>query len=345
MKILLATYEYPPDFGGISAYLGGLFGALPEGNVRVLKLPMPARPFAWLWQLPRLWLAARDADRVVVSHLLPLGTCARFLGKPYALIIHGLDVLNAAAHPRKRRLASAALKQAKLIVANSRATAEELTRFGIDPSTALVLSPCPDPDWERKGIARDAREKYDLVGRQLLLSVGRFVPRKGFDRLIRLLPKLRKTCGDVVLVLAGGGPEEKRLREEAVRSGIADCIRFVIAPDQETLAALYRTADLFALAVRPSKDDMEGFGLVFLEAALFGLPSVGTRVGGVPEAIQDGVTGLLADPESEDDLCEKIRGLLTDPEARNRLGRAARLRVHAEFQWAARASRFLERLV
>ncbi len=344
MRLLLATYEYPPDKGGIASYLGGLFGAMPEHDVRVLKLRIPARRLGWLLQLPKLWIASRWADAVVVSHVLPLGTAAALIGKPYAVIVHGLDLRAAAAQPRKRPTAARVLKAAKLIVANSRATADELAGFGVDPASALVVTPCPDPELERKGLGIDAREIFDLSGKKVLLSVGRLVGRKGFDRLVRLLPELRKACEDVVLVIAGAGPEEGRLRSEAALSGMEPYVRFVIGPDQETLAALYRAADVFALAVRASKGDVEGFGIVFLEAALFGVPSVGSRVGGVPEAIVDGRTGLLTDPDSESDLHEKLRRLLNDADGATRLGAAARARALEDFRWPERAARLIERL-
>lgn len=344
MKLLLATYEYPPDLGGVASYLGGLFGAMPEDSVKVLRLKMPKRPFGWLWQLPRLWLASRGVDAVAVSHVLPLGTAAALLGKPYVVIVHGLDLRSAAGQPRKRALAARVLKGAKLVVANSRATAADLERFDIDPASALISTPCPDLTLERAGLTVDARAKYDLDGKKVLLSVGRFVPRKGFDRLIRLLPELRKTCGEVLLVIAGAGQEEGRLRSEAALAGVEAHVRFVIAPDRETLAALYRAADVFALAVRKSADDIEGFGIVFLEAGLFGVPSVGTRVGGVPEAIEDGRTGLLADPESESDLFAKLRRLLADPDDAAHLGRTARTRVFSGFLWRTRAEALLKRL-
>lgn len=344
MKILLVTYEYPPDNGGVASYLGGLFGALPKEDVKILKLELPTGRFGWIWQLPKFWLASRGADVVVVSHVLPLGTAAQFLGKPYAVIVHGLDMRSAAAQPRKKKLAGRVLRGAKLVIANSRATAQELAAFGLYPESALVLTPCPDFTLEEEGKLDEGGRKYDLEGRKAVLSVGRFVPRKGFDRLIRLLPELRKSCGDVVLVLAGAGAEEARLRSEATLSGVDPYVRFVIAPDRQALATLYRSADLFALAVRSSKDDIEGFGIVCLEAALFGLPSVGTRTGGVPEAIEDGRTGLLADPESEGDLYEKLRNLLSDSAMAVRFGRDARARVLADFRWSDRAALLLKRL-
>jgi phosphatidylinositol alpha-1,6-mannosyltransferase len=353
MKILLATYEYPPDFGGVATYLGGLFGALPKESVKILKFKMPAARFGWLLHLPRLWRSSRQVDIVVVSHVLPLGTSAMMIGKPYAVIVHGLDLRSAAVQPRKKKIASRVLKNAKLLIANSRATASELSAFGLDPASALILTPCPGlADFsDRTGLlarpevsGRINLDAWDVRGKRVLLSVGRFVPRKGFDRLIRLLPELRKACGDVVLIIAGAGAEEGRLRSDAALSGVERHVRFVIAPDRETLASLYKAADVFALAVRAMKDDIEGFGLVFLEAALFGVPSVSSRIGGVPEAIEDGRTGLLADPESDGDLYEKLRRLLNDRDEASRLGQAARARVLSDFLWKDRAALLIERL-
>ncbi len=336
MRTLLATYEYPPDLGGVAAYLGGLFASI--GDIRVARFRLPAFPLGWLAHLPKLFLAARDADLVFVSHVLPLGTAAMLLGKPYVVIVHGLDLRSAAAHPRKRRLAGRVLKGAKLVVANSKATARELEAFGMDPDSALVLTPAVDA-----GLAAEASAPAS-DGKKVVLAVGRLVPRKGFDRLIRLLPELRAACGDVALVIAGAGPEEGRLRKEAVLSGVAAHVEFVIAPDRSALAALYRSAHVFALPARASKDDLEGFGIVLLEAALFGLPVVASRVGGIPEAVAEGETGLLADPDAESELFEALKRLLSDPEAARRMGEAGRARVLRDFRWEDRARMLMARL-
>lgn len=342
MRLLLATYEYPPDHGGVATYLGGLIGALP--GTEVLRLRLPTRRFGWLLQFPRLWLASRHADVILVSHLLPLGTLAAWTGKPYAVIVHGLDLRSAARVPRRKALASHVLRGAKLVVANSASTAHELEGFGIGPTTALVVTPCPDERDLDVGRGLDARKLLDLYGKKVILSVGRFVERKGFDRLIRMVQLLRDGCGDVVLVIAGSGAEEKKLQSEAELAGTAPYVRFVIAPDRAALSALYRAADVFALAVRESEDDVEGFGMVFLEAALFGLASVSSRTGGIPEAVEDGVTGLLADPGSDRDLFEKLVRVLDDRELAQRLGDAARERVRTKFCWPDRGAAVLKRL-
>lgn len=334
MRILLATYEYPPDLGGVAGYLGGLFGAMAEA--RVIRFRLPSLPLGWLWHLPRLFLASRKADVVVVSHVLPMGAAAMLCGKPYVVIVHGLDLRSAAAHPRKKALATRVLKDAKLVVANSQATASELSAFGIRPAEALVLTPAVDPaPGEAVPIAH---------GGKVILAVGRLVPRKGFDRLIRLLPELRKACGDISLTIAGAGPEEGRLRADAIRAGVGAHVRFEIAPSRDKLAELYRGADVFALPVRRSDRDVEGFGIVFLEAALHGLPSVSSRVGGVPEAVQDGATGLLVDPDSEGELFEALKRLLNDAALAARLGRAGRDRVLKDFRWEDRAETLKTRL-
>lgn len=342
MRVLLATYEYPPDLGGVAAYLGGLFGMLPDA--RIARFRLPSLPLGWLWHLPKLWAAARKADAVVVSHVLPLGTAAMLAGKPYAVIVHGLDLRAAASHPRKKALAARVLKGARLVVANSRATAAGLAAFGLDPASALVLTPCPPPGLDAIGWRGDVVKDLGLEGKKVILAAGRFVPRKGFDRLIRLLPELRKACGDVVLVLAGSGPEEGRLRREAVQSGVDAHVRFDLAPSRGRLGFLYRAAHVFAMPVRASADDVEGFGIVYLEAALFGVPVVATRTGGVPEAVVDGVTGLLADPDSESEVFTALKRLLDDPRTAARMGAAGRERVLRDFRWADRAAKLRERL-
>lgn len=334
MKILLVTYEYPPDLGGVASYLGGLFGAIP--NVRVLRLKQPKLPLAWLLDLPKLRRAAKDADLVVVSHLLPLGTAAMLTGKPYAVIVHGLDLRLAR---RKKALASRVLAKARLVIANSRSTAAELPAFGLSAEKTLVLTPAIDAAWEAFGAKASTRGLQKTI-----LAVGRFVPRKGFDVLIRLLPTLRERCGDTLLILAGAGPEEGRLRAEADKLGMTAHVKFLIAPDRPTLAAHYWACDVFALPTRESESDVEGFGIVFLEAALFGKPVIATRTGGTSEAVEDGVTGLLADPKSEKDFFEKLVSVLNDPETAKRLGAAGRERVQRDFRWSSRAEALLERL-
>lgn len=335
MKTLLVTYEYPPDHGGIASYLGGLFGTME--NITVLKLKQPKAPFAWLLNLPEMFRASRKADVVVVSHLLPLGTAALLLRKPYAVIVHGLDLRLAR---RKKKLASLVLAKAKLVVANSHSTAKALPEFGIKAENALILTPAIDASWDAYASKSQTRGLQKTV-----LSVGRFVPRKGFDRLIRMLPKLREACGDVLLLLAGAGQEEGRLRAQAQKLGMASHVKFVIAPNQAALAAQYWVCDVFALPTRESRDDVEGFGIVFLEAALFGKPIVAMRTGGTPEAVQDGVTGLLADPLSEQEFLEKLALILNDPETAERLGRAGRERVLSDFQWKDRTAALKNRLV
>jgi phosphatidylinositol alpha-1,6-mannosyltransferase len=335
-KILLATYEYPPDLGGVAAYLGGLFGAMPD--VRVVRFRLPKLPLLWLLHLPKLRRAARAADVVVVSHLLPLGAAAMLVGKPYAVIVHGLDLRNAAARPRKRALASRVLKGAKLVVANSRATAADLAPFGVEPSSALVLTPAVDDVLAAGSATPQPHEGLSV------LAVGRLVPRKGFDRLIAMLPELRQACGDVRLTIAGDGPEEGRLRGLAEATGVRAFVRFAIAPDRAALASLYRSADVFALAARHSKDDVEGFGIVFLEAALYGLPVAAVRTGGVPEAVLDGETGLLAEPESDAAFLANLKRLLTDRALARSLGEAGRARVLKGFRWEDRSRALLARL-
>lgn len=186
---------------------------------------------------------------------------------------------------------------------------------------------------EGVGSGRDGRDPGDPVR---LLSVGRFHPKKGFDVLLRALARVP---GHVHLTLVGYGPEERRLRALARRLGLDARLRWTGPLDQPAVRALYRSSDLFVLAPRVVPDgDRDGLPNVVMEALSQGLPVVATRVGGIPEVVEDGVTGRLVAPDDPDGLARVLAALAADPGARQRLARAALDRLaHPEFDLEATA--------
>lgn len=354
-KVLLLTLEWPPMKGGVAEYLSGIFGALPKEKVAVRVAPERARlPLSWLLEIfPALReLRRTGAELVVVSHVLPMGTAAlllkRLSGRPYAVIVHGKDLLEASRRPQKKVLAGHVLRRAELVIANSRFTAGLAARlYGLPPDRTRVVHPCPSASALRPagdGEIAALRRRLGLEGKKVLLSVGRLVRRKNFGAVIRLLPKLRRHCGELAYVIVGAGPEEARWRAEAKASGVGEHVVFAGEAGGGELSRYYGLADLFVAVPKESANDVEGFGIVFLEAALHGLAVVAGRTGGVPEAVLDGETGLLVAPEDENALFEALSELLRSPEKAARLGRRARERVLAEFTCAAQADR-LERIL
>jgi phosphatidyl-myo-inositol dimannoside synthase len=349
---VLVTNDYPPRVGGVARYLGELVrysgGAMrvivPEGFATSGPGAMTSRRFrrtiwpTW-WPIVKICRSLdRERETIVVSHVLPIGTAAwisRLTGGPaYILICHGLDVRLASRNFWKRWLASRIIRSASAVIANSSSTAEAVRAlFG---RTASVIH----PGGARTDLpAREAaRMRLGLEdGEYAILAVGRLVERKGIDRLlsaIRMLPPADK----IRVVIVGNGPELPILRSLAKDS--PHRVEFYPDASDENVAEWYAAADVFCLPTRESAADVEGFGIVYIEAASAGLPVIAAKSGGAAEAVVDGETGLLVDSEDPRDIARALMRVLGDPEIRSRLGSAGRERAFREFRWEDRWGMF-----
>ena len=167
----------------------------------------------------------------------------------------------------------------------------------------------------------------------MLLTVGRLQRRKGHDTMIDALARWPAGAPAVRYVIVGDGEERAPLERRARDHGLGDRVYFAGAVPPEDLPAYYAAADLFVHPNRVDGSDFEGFGIVFLEAAAAGLAVVGGRSGGVPEAVIDGVTGVLVSGTSADELVGVLTGLLANAPRCRSLGEAGRLRATQEFTW------------
>lgn len=172
--------------------------------------------------------------------------------------------------------------------------------------------------------------------RPTLLSLARLAELyKGHDTLIRVLPLVRARCPGARLRIAGDGPLREYLQRIARSVGVDDAVDFLGEVADESLPDLYRTSDAFVLMSResPSKGGAEGFGIVILEAGACGKPVVAGRSGGLVDAVEDGVTGILVDPEDPAAVAEALIAVLSDQALAQRMGQAGRQRVLARFTW------------
>jgi phosphatidylinositol alpha-1,6-mannosyltransferase len=189
--------------------------------------------------------------------------------------------------------------------------------------------------------------RVDLAGRNaggpILLSVARLVTRKGLDTALRSFAEVLKDFPNATYVILGDGPDYGRLARLANELGVTPNVCF-IARSTRPLADYYNACDLFVMPAREEPGDIEGFGLVFLEAGACGKPVIGARAGGVTDAILDGETGLLVAPDDPEALTHAIQGLLRDPARCEALGTAARARILRECTWDHAADRIAERL-
>lgn len=323
--------------------VGSWDGASParDGEYTVLRLPFDAGASHRLWNLGAAHRIVRSAlererfDVILAGNVRPYGPLVHRLARgadlPFAVVYHGNDLLRTARRWRRNawrrgtwnRLAAAA----RLHVVNSAYTAELGIVEGL-PRDRIAVVP-PEVDARRFHPAASEEERAELRRRfgwgeadHVALFVGRLVERKGLDDLFAALPGLPRS---VRLVVAGPG-DTTLWRERAGSQGVADRVTFLGPVDEETLPLLYRAADLF---VGPSRerleaDDVEGFGIVFLEASASGLAVLSTRTGGIPEAVEDGVGGRLVPPAQPKALAEAWLALAGDAELRKRLGEGGR---------------------
>ncbi|MFB6634243.1 glycosyltransferase family 4 protein [Streptomyces sp. NPDC056362] len=192
----------------------------------------------------------------------------------------------------------------------------------------------------------EVRARLGLSDRPVVVCVSRLVPRKGQDTLIRALPRILRRVPDAVLLIVGGGPYEKDLRRLAAETGVAGSVRFTGAVPWAELPAHYGAGDVFAMPCRTRRGglDVEGLGIVYLEASATGLPVVAGDSGGAPDAVLDGETGWVVRGESAEETADRVATLLLDPELRARMGERGRAWVEEKWRWDLLAERLRELL-
>jgi phosphatidylinositol alpha-1,6-mannosyltransferase len=259
-----------------------------------------------------------------VSHIFPVGTAAFVSGVPYTLILHGMDFDLAKRSFVRRFLAKRILRNAKTVIANSVALANEIADFA-HVKKPMVVYPCVRQEMIDASADLPARAQKDEHEDFILLTVARLVPRKGHTRIFELMRNLPRLRYQVV----GDGPYILELEKEAERLSVRERVQFFHHVSDFDLPTFYREADLFVMPTISTPYDREGFGIVYLEAALFGLPVVASDLPGVREAVLDHMTGCLVN--SNEELRDAIVYLWSHPEIRIKYGADARLRVLGEF--------------
>ncbi|MGW7466285.1 glycosyltransferase family 4 protein [Streptomyces xantholiticus] len=187
------------------------------------------------------------------------------------------------------------------------------------------------------------RHRLGLSDRPVVVCVSRLVPRKGQDTLIRAMPAILAAVPDTVLLVVGGGPYENDLRQLAAETGVEGSVRFTGSVPWAELPAHYGAGDVFAMPCRTRRGglDVEGLGIVYLEASATGLPVVAGDSGGAPDAVLDGETGWVVRGGSPEESAERIVTLLQDPELRRRMGEQGRAWVEERWRWDLLAERLV----
>lgn len=358
MRHLLVTNDYPPKIGGIQSLLWEWWRRLPPESFAVLTSPYPgaeafdaAEPYRiertrepvllpHPWMVRRIDQLAREfgADRVVLDPALPLGLVGPYLELPYDLVLHGAEITLPGRLPGSRQALGRVLRGARHIIAAGGYPAAEAEHAAGCPLPVTVVAPGVDITRFRPlepGERAGARAKFGVdADSELIVSVSRLVPRKGFDVAIRAAAALRERRPKLVLAIAGGGRDDGRLRRLAAELGAP--VIFLGRVSNDDLPLLYGCADLYAMLCRNRWGglEQEGFGIVFVEAAACGVPQVAGDSGGAAEAVADGETGIIVRrPADVDEVVRAFDALLSDPKRRAAMGAAARQRAVDEFSY------------
>lgn len=362
-SLLVSALYFPPQIGGISHFMAALASVLgPErvccltgvradgvgnGNgvgVRVYRRPMA---FARAKPIQAVGLAATIAEIMALERpqAVQLATVydgcfgrwlRRWFGLPFVVYAHGNEILDAVqSSSEELRLT---LQRADRVLANSRATANLVQKAGVSPDRIVVVHiGCDVHRFRPRPSSMELRRS--LLGARsadrIILTVGGLVARKGHDTVIRALPGLWRRIPDVTYLIVGDGPYRPQLETLAAATGARDRVIFAGQVRAADLPDIYALSDLFVMPSREQLDacHMEGFGLVFLEANACGKPVIAGRSGGVPDAVVDGVTGLLVDPHDPAAVADALARILTDQDLAARLGRQGRARVVSDFDW------------
>ncbi|NCU44558.1 glycosyltransferase family 1 protein [Candidatus Falkowbacteria bacterium] len=361
MPCLLVTLEYPPFHGGIAHYYSHLVDAWPvAGDLTVLdnnRQELQANKGFWPWRrsFRTIWqiIKSQNINYVLVGQILPLGTVvwllSYFLPIKYGVFLHGMDWGLAISRSRKRWLAKRIIGRATTIIAANSyvaglvqevlpATNDRL--IVINPGLSQIEPPLISSDY-----LQQLRQRYDLLDKPVLLTVGRLVERKGVDQVLRSLPQLLSKYSNLRYIVVGQGSYLATCQQLASNLGVSSAVSFVTDANDQERAAWYQLADIFIMPARQLGGDFEGFGIVYLEANQAGKPVIAGQSGGVGDAVTDGLNGLMVNPESTVEIVVAVSRLLDDPALCCQLGQAGQGRL-VEFLWpiqAAKLAKFINK--
>lgn len=366
MRTLLVTNDFPPRPGGIQAYCHALATRQPRDELVVYTsswqgaaafdatqpFPVVRDRSSMLLPTPRVARAvsevarAEGCDRVWFGATAPLALLRSRLPVDRAVSCTQGHELGWAMVPGARQLLQRMAAQVDVLTCLSGFTRERLA--AVLPTAQLAMLPSGvETDVFHPGAGGELiRDRHGLRSRPVVVCVSRLVSRKGQDRLIRALPLVQQQVPDAALLLVGGGPMLPKLRALVTQLDLTGDVILTGEVPWEELPAHYAAGDVFAMPCHDRRRglEVEGLGIVFLEAAASGLPVVAGRSGGSPDTVLDGLTGHLVDGSAVPELAGRIAALLADPDRAAAMGRAGRDWMLRDWQWDGLAGRLRDLL-
>jgi phosphatidylinositol alpha-1,6-mannosyltransferase len=365
-RTLLVTNDFPPRPGGIQSFVHNLAVRQPPGSVVVYASSWRGaakfdadQPFEVVRDPTRVLLPtprvarraaklarAYDCDTVWFGAAAPLGLLAAGLRRRAGIrravaLTHGHEA-GWATLPGARAALRRIGRGVDVTTYLGEYTRVRLARV-LDGVTDLQrLAPGVDVDTYHPSVdGEPVRVRLGLADRPVVVCVSRLVPRKGQDMLIRALPEIRRRVPDAALLIVGGGPYRATLEKLARQAGVERDVVFTGSVPSAELPAHYAAGDVYAMPCRTRNRglDVEGLGIVYLEASATGLPVVAGDSGGAPDAVREGETGYVVRGRDVAQLADRVATLLADRDLARQLGAAGRAWVEREWRWETQAAR------
>jgi phosphatidylinositol alpha-1,6-mannosyltransferase len=364
--LFLFSFDYPPNDGGIARLCTAIAANLQARRVPIRVLTQEylsedvpdidqlvkttrvsaKRPMREIQAFQHL-RAIRQQSLCLSGIWYPEGLITHVARiSPHVILAHGTELYPPSQKWRRgiwRWMRRQVLEHADLVVANSHFTAD-LVEFVAPGARIIALPLAVDHRQFHPQDRNSARLKWQVAeGKHVLCSVSRIHRFKGHETVLEAIARLPSPVRETFIYLVGGkGPDMEYLRTRAEQLGVTDNVRWLGFVPDDQLPSLYSASDLFVLMTReiPEDQSVEGFGLVFLEAQACGTPVVGTRTGGIPDAVADGDGGWLIEQDDVEALNAILHDLVNNPETLEAMGQKARLRVEREFTWDHYLDRF-----
>ena len=368
---LFITNDFGPRAGGIETFVHGLVERLPKGSVIVYtSAQVNSAEFDAKWlrdygvevirdrskillPTPRVIKAckqlieSRKLTKVAFGAAAPLGIMARAMRRAGAqkivALTHGHEVWWAKVLPFSFALRFMS-RHIDAITYLGDYTKGEISKAlsQADISKLVQIAPGIDVDHFVPTDSSKLRAELGLADKSVIISVGRLVHRKGQDKLIAALPAIKVAVPNVHLVLVGVGPHQDYLEKLALKLNVSDCVTFIGRINYAELPKYICIGDIFAM---PSRSrffglEVEGLGIVYLEASSCGLPVVGGKSGGAPDAVLIGETGLVVDGTKPAEIAEACIELLNNPELCALMGAAGRAWIIENWRWDIWATKY-----
>ncbi|MBI2472112.1 MAG: glycosyltransferase family 4 protein [Planctomycetes bacterium] len=368
---LLITNDFPPIVSGISTVFYQIWRRLPHGKVIILAPKAPGSDefdkkesfriirkriptgesgkakllkmvFNILYAL--YYTKKYNIGKLHCGQILSVGpaglVCKKLFGVKYSVYVYGSETVRFGNSQMMTWLMKKVINEAEELVPNSEFTMREYEQWGIPREKMVKIVPGVDSVFfHPQGKSRQLIEKFGLYDKQVIMTVGRLDERKGHDMVIQALKQVIKRFPDAIYMIVGKGREEQRLKSLTDNLRLHNHVIFTGFVLDESLPDYYNLCNVFVLPNRETeshdqlKGDYEGFGVVFLEAGACGKPAIAGNSGGSSEAVVDGITGLIVNPRSENEIAHAIERILADKNFAHRLGTAGRNRAEKEFDW------------